>query len=126
METDTGEAIVARVAQARERLTEQIRKRIIGQGEVVDLLLIALMARGHVLLTGLPGLGKTRLVRSLAECLSLSFKRIQFTPDLMPADIFGTEVVDEDPATGKRAFRYVKGPVFTNFLLAVEINRTPP
>lgn len=92
----------------------------------MDLLLTSLLARGHCLLTGVPGLGKTLLVKTLAQTLSLNFKRIQFTPDLMPADIFGTEVVEEDPVTGKRHFRFVPGPVFTHLLLADEINRTPP
>lgn len=126
MQTESGEALVARVALVRERLLTQIRRRVIGQDETVELLLVALLAKGHVLLTGLPGLGKTLLVRTLAETLSLSFKRIQFTPDLMPADIVGTEIVEEDAATGKRAFRFVKGPVFAHVLLADEINRTPP
>ncbi len=111
---------------ARERLFTELRKVLVGQEEVLDLMLIALLARGHCLLTGVPGLGKTLLVKSLAQTLSLSFNRIQFTPDLMPADIFGTEVVEEDPASGKRHFRFVPGPVFTHLLLADEINRTPP
>jgi len=122
----TGESAVARVHEIRERLTAELRKAVVGQDEVIDQLIIAMFARGHALLTGVPGLGKTLLVRSLAESMSLNFKRIQFTPDLMPADIFGTEVVEEDPATGKRAFRFVKGPIFANVVLADEINRTPP
>lgn len=122
----TGEAAVAKVAAAAQALREQVRRRVIGQQEVIDLLLIALIAKGHVLLTGLPGLGKTLLVRTLAEGLALSFKRVQFTPDMMPADILGTEIVEEDAATGKRIFRYVKGPLFANLVLADEINRTPP
>jgi len=105
---------------------KELRKAVVGQDEVIEQLVIAMFARGHALLTGVPGLGKTLLVRSLAESMSLHFKRIQFTPDLMPADIFGTEVVEEDPATGKRAFRFVKGPIFANVVLADEINRTPP
>jgi MoxR-like ATPase len=117
---------IARIAEARERLFGELRKVLVGQEEVLDLMLISLLARGHCLLTGVPGLGKTLLVKTLAKTLSLGFKRIQFTPDLMPADIFGTEVVEEDPATGKRHFRFVPGPVFTHMLLADEINRTPP
>mgnify|MGYP006267523391 CR=1 FL=1 len=117
---------IDRIRMARERLFTELRKVLVGQEEVLDLMLIALLARGHCLLTGVPGLGKTLLVKSLAQTLSLSFNRIQFTPDLMPADIFGTEVVEEDPASGKRHFRFVPGPVFTHLLLADEINRTPP
>lgn len=117
---------IARIAEARDKLMSELKKVLIGQEEVIDLMFISLLARGHCLLTGVPGLGKTLLVKTLATTLSLDFKRIQFTPDLMPADIFGTEVVEEDPATGKRHFRFVAGPVFTNMLLADEINRTPP
>ncbi len=126
MQNGADEALVERVAAVRERLLGQIRQRVVGQGAVVELLMVALLARGHVLLTGLPGLGKTLLVRTMAESLSLQFKRIQFTPDLMPSDILGTEVVEEDRATGRRSFRYVPGPIFTQVLLADEINRTPP
>lgn len=122
----SGEAMVARVQQARERIFTELRKVIIGQEDIIEQMAISLFARGHVLLTGVPGLGKTLLVRSIAETFSLSFKRIQFTPDLMPADIFGTEVVEEDPVSGKRSFRFVKGPIFANIVLADEINRTPP
>lgn len=118
--------MIEKIAEARERLMKELRKVLIGQEEVLDLMLIGLLARGHCLLTGVPGLGKTLLVKTLAQSLSLSFNRIQFTPDLMPADVFGTEVVEEDVATGKRHFRFVPGPVFTHLLLADEINRTPP
>jgi len=121
-----GEVAVEKVAQARQLLINELSKKVVGQEAVLEQLVIAILARGHALLTGVPGLGKTLLVRSLAEAFSLSFKRIQFTPDLMPADICGTEVVEEDPATGKRSFRFVKGPIFANILLADEINRTPP
>jgi MoxR-like ATPase len=117
---------IERISGARERLFGELRKVLVGQEEVLELMLISLLARGHCLLTGVPGLGKTLLVKTLAQTLSLGFQRIQFTPDLMPADIFGTEVVEEDPATGKRHFRFVPGPVFTHMLLADEINRTPP
>lgn len=122
----SGEAIVARVGEARRKLFNELHKVIVGQDRVIELIIIAMMARGHALLTGVPGLGKTLLVKSIAETFSLSFKRIQFTPDLMPADVFGTEVVEEDPATGRRSFRFVQGPIFANIVLADEINRTPP
>jgi MoxR-like ATPase len=114
------------VRLARGRILSEIRKSIVGQDEVIEQIVIALLARGHCLLVGVPGLGKTLLVKSIAELFSLSFKRIQFTPDLMPADVVGTEVIEEDAATGKRHFRYVKGPIFANIVLADEINRTPP
>jgi MoxR-like ATPase len=104
----------------------EIGKRIIGQREVVDLLLISLFSGGHSLFVGVPGLAKTLLISTLAEVLDLAFKRIQFTPDLMPADITGTEVLIENRSTGERSFRFVRGPIFTNILLADEINRTPP
>ncbi len=117
---------LGRLNETRDRLMREIRKGIIGQDEVIEQLLITLLARGHCLLTGIPGLGKTLLVKTLAKCLSLGFKRIQFTPDLMPADVVGSEVVDEDPATGKKSFRFSAGPIFSNVVLADEINRTPP
>jgi len=109
-----------------KRMKEQLAKTIVGQANVVEQVLIAVFSRGHALLVGVPGLAKTLLVRTLSEVLDLGFKRVQFTPDLMPADITGTEVLDEDKATGSHFFRFVKGPVFTNMLLADEINRTPP
>lgn len=121
-----GEAIVARITAARDQITAELKKSIIGQEQVVEEIIIALLARGHCLMTGVPGLGKTLLVKSIAEIFSLSFKRIQFTPDLMPTDIYGAEVVDEDPTTGKHIFSFVRGPVFANIVLADEINRTPP
>ena len=108
------------------RSSREIEKRIIGQRRVVDQLLVALFARGHTLFVGVPGLAKTLLISTLAETLNLSFQRIQFTPDLMPADITGTEVLEEDHTTGRRVFRFIKGPVFANLVLADEINRTPP
>jgi len=111
---------------ARERILAELRKVIVGQDDVVDQLLIALFANGHVLLVGVPGLAKTLLVSSLARVLDLKFNRIQFTPDLMPSDITGTDILEEDQATGKRAMRFIQGPVFSNIVLADEINRTPP
>ncbi|MCC5838491.1 MAG: MoxR family ATPase [Opitutales bacterium] len=117
--------ILEKIASARERIFRELRKVVIGQEEIIEELITGLLARGHCLLTGVPGLGKTLLVKSVADTFSLSFKRIQFTPDLMPADIFGTEVVEEDRSTGGRVFRFVKGPIFANLVLADEINRTP-
>jgi len=117
---------VAEMARAHAEIIAEIEKRIIGQRKVVDHLLTALFARGHCLFVGVPGLAKTLLISTLAETLNLSFSRIQFTPDLMPADITGTEVLEEEHATGRRAFRFIKGPVFANLVLADEINRTPP
>jgi len=114
------------LATARQALIDQIGRRIIGQKEVVENLVAALLSGGHALLVGVPGLAKTLLVRTLADALDLSFSRIQFTPDLMPSDITGTELLEEDHATGRRVFKYVKGPVFANAVLADEINRAPP
>jgi MoxR-like ATPase len=114
------------LARAKQHILEQLRMRIVGQENAVDLLLIALFARGHGLLVGVPGLAKTSLVTSLAETLSLRSNRIQFTPDLMPSDITGTDVLEQDVTTGERRFRFLRGPIFTNILLADEINRTPP
>ena len=107
-------------------LRRQVARRIVGQTEIVDGILTAILAGGHALLIGVPGLAKTLMVQSVAEALRLSFNRVQFTPDLMPSDITGTEIIEEDLTTGKRAFRFVHGPVFANVLLADEINRTPP
>src|SRR2546421_29069 len=117
---------VAELAEAHAQIVAEIEKRIIGQRRVVDQLLVALFARGHTLFVGVPGLAKTLLISTLAETLNLSFQRIQFTPDLMPADITGTEILEEDHTTGKRVFRFLRGPVFANLVLADEINRTPP
>ena len=119
-------AAVEELAQARQMLLGEIEKRIVGQRSVVDHLLVALFARGHTLFVGVPGLAKTLLISTVAEALDLSFNRIQFTPDLMPSDITGTDVLEEDHTTGKRAFRFVPGPIFANLLLADEVNRTPP
>jgi MoxR-like ATPase len=125
MDTSTDIAAVAeRVAQGRERILAEIRKVIVGQDDVIDQVLMALFTGGHCLITGVPGLAKTLLIKTVAQILDLSFKRIQFTPDLMPADITGTEVLDED--AGHRSLRFVKGPIFAQILLADEINRTPP
>ncbi|HET7583708.1 MAG TPA: AAA family ATPase [Gemmatimonadaceae bacterium] len=118
--------LLERLAHAHRQLTERIGRRIVGQHEIVDNLVAALLAGGHVLLVGVPGLAKTLLVRTVAEALDLSFSRIQFTPDLMPSDITGTELLEEDHATGRRAFKYVRGPIFANVVLADEINRAPP
>jgi MoxR-like ATPase len=107
-------------------LKKEIQKVIVGQDEVLEEILVALLAGGHCLLEGVPGLAKTLMVRTMAQALHLSFRRIQFTPDLMPGDIIGTEILEDDPITGKRAFRFTKGPLFANILLADEINRTPP
>ncbi len=120
------EAGLATLAAAKQRLLTQLETRIVGQQEVIEQVLITLVAGGHCLLVGVPGLAKTLLVQSLAEALDLSFHRIQFTPDLMPSDITGTEVIQEDRATGERQFRFIPGPVFANVVLADEINRTPP
>jgi MoxR-like ATPase len=117
---------VRRLADAKRALQAEIEKRIVGQREVVEHLLVALFARGHCLFVGVPGLAKTLLISTVAEVLNLSFNRIQFTPDLMPSDITGTDVLEEDHTTGKRIFRFVPGPIFANLLLADEINRTPP
>jgi MoxR-like ATPase len=117
---------LARLAKAVSGLRRQVGQRIVGQDDVIDGVLTALLAGGHSLLIGVPGLAKTLLVSTIAEALDLSFNRVQFTPDLMPGDITGTELVEEDPATGRRGFRFVPGPVFANVLLADEINRTPP
>jgi MoxR-like ATPase len=114
------------LARARDRVAAEIGKRIVGQREVIDHLLISLFSSGHSLFVGVPGLAKTLLISTLAEVLDLSFKRVQFTPDLMPADITGTEILVQDKATGDRAFKFIPGPIFTNILLADEINRTPP
>jgi MoxR-like ATPase len=114
------------IAEARRAITLEIGKRIIGQETVVEHLLVALFARGHCLFVGVPGLAKTLLIQTLSDVLALGFGRIQFTPDLMPSDITGTDVLEEDRATGRRVFRFVKGPLFANVILADEVNRTPP
>jgi MoxR-like ATPase len=117
---------VEELAIARSLIVEQIEKRVVGQRDVVEHLLISLFSRGHCLFVGVPGLAKTLLISTLADVLNLSFNRIQFTPDLMPSDITGTDILEEDKATGHRAFRFVQGPLFANIILADEVNRTPP
>jgi len=117
---------VAKMRDAYDRLSEQIHKVIVGQDAVVDQILMAMFCRGHALVEGVPGLAKTLLISTIARTLSLGFSRVQFTPDLMPSDITGTEVIEEDKATGVRELRFVKGPIFANVILADEINRTPP
>jgi MoxR-like ATPase len=118
------EEVVARIVEGRQQIAHELRKVIVGQNEAVDEVLIALFTGGHCLLTGVPGLAKTLLIKTIAEILDLSFKRIQFTPDLMPADITGTDILEE--TGGARALRFVKGPIFAHIVLADEINRTPP
>lgn len=117
---------VEQLKEAHQRIKNEIGKVIIGQDKVIEQLLIALLSSGHCLLVGVPGLAKTLLISTLANILDLKFNRIQFTPDLMPSDITGTEIIEEDKLSGSRAFKYVKGPVFANVILADEINRTPP
>jgi MoxR-like ATPase len=123
---DTDLAAVERLHEAYRQITGELAKVIVGQKDVIEELLIALFARGHCLLVGVPGLAKTLMIRTLADSLSLQFNRIQFTPDLMPSDITGTEVIQEDRTTGHRELRFIRGPVFANVILADEINRTPP
>ena len=124
--TDDDVALLQQLSTARKDLADQVAHRIVGQRDVLDGILTAILAGGHALLVGVPGLAKTLIVSTVAEALDLAFRRIQFTPDLMPSDITGTEVMEEDRASGKRVFRFVKGPVFANVVLADEINRTPP
>ena len=114
------------LVSSKNRIKEEIRKVIVGQDSIIENLIITLLCRGHCLLIGVPGLAKTLMISSISKVFDLSFSRIQFTPDLMPSDIVGTEVMEENPKTGKRRFRFVKGPVFANIILADEINRTPP
>jgi MoxR-like ATPase len=117
---------IARFQQVQEEIVKQVRRVIVGQEEVLEQVLIALFVGGHCLITGMPGSAKTLLVRTIAQTLGLVFKRIQFTPDLMPSDITGTDIIEEDPTTGHRRWTFVPGPIFANVLLADEINRTPP
>ncbi|MBI3829864.1 MAG: MoxR family ATPase [Planctomycetes bacterium] len=119
-------ALAEKLVQARDRLKEEVHKIIVGQDEVIEQLLLAIFCRGHCLMVGVPGLAKTALVNTLGKALNLHFARIQFTPDLMPSDITGTDIIQEDPESGRRKTEFLKGPIFTNLLLADEINRTPP
>jgi len=118
--------LVDKLNKSKALLSEEIGKIIIGQKGIIDYLFVSLLCRGHILLEGVPGLAKTLLIKTLAEAMDLQFSRIQFTPDLMPSDITGTEIIEEDQTTGKRAFKFFKGPLFANIVLADEINRTPP
>jgi len=117
---------VEKLGEARQRIIEQLSRVIVGQHQVIEELLISLFSRGHCLLEGVPGLAKTLMISTLSRTLNLTFSRIQFTPDLMPADITGTEIIQEDRATGSRSYRFLEGPLFSNVILADEINRTPP
>jgi MoxR-like ATPase len=119
-------AVLERLATARQHILKEIRKVIVGQDEVIEQVLISLFVGGHSMITGVPGLAKTLLIKTIANALDLKFKRIQFTPDLMPSDITGTDVIEEDRSTGKRRFEFIRGPIFANIILADEINRTPP
>ena len=125
-ETQKDLAVLEELAKARQSFFSEVGKVVIGQQEILDHILIALLARGHSLIVGVPGLAKTLIIKTLSDVLDLSFKRIQFTPDLMPSDITGTELIDVDQNTGQRSFRFYKGPIFANIVLADEINRTPP
>jgi len=118
--------LVTELSDSIQKLKKEIAKVIVGQNKIIDDLIVSLLCKGHCLLVGVPGLAKTLLIKTLAEVLDLNFSRIQFTPDLMPGDITGTEIIDEDIVTKKRSFRFIKGPLFSNLILADEINRTPP
>src|ERR1700692_3670502 len=126
VETAELELKIRRFHVVRDRILEQVRKVIVGQDEVLEQILIALFVGGHCLITGLPGTAKTLMVRTIAKTLGLQFRRIQFTPDLMPGDITGTDIMEEDAGTGHRRWTFVPGPIFGNVVLADEINRTPP
>ena len=124
--TDDDVKAVAQLRKAREKLREEIARVVVGQDVVLDNLLAALLCRGHALMVGVPGLGKTLMAKTIASTLKMTFNRIQFTPDLMPSDIIGTDVIEEDPESGRRRLEFIQGPLFTHFLLADEINRAPP
>ena len=126
MTDQTDIKLLEKLSETKTRFFEEIGKSIIGQKDVLNHILIALLCKGHTLIVGVPGLAKTFMIKSMAELLDLNFNRIQFTPDLMPSDITGTEVIEQNRSTGKRVFRFFKGPVFGNIILADEINRTPP
>src|SRR5690349_19263741 len=126
LDSDVLRARIGRFREVERHIVEQVQRVIVGQEEVLEQVMIALFVGGHCLITGLPGTAKTLLVRTMAQTLGLIFKRIQFTPDLMPSDITGTDIIEEDPGTGHRTWTFVPGPIFSNLLLADEINRTPP
>src|SRR5437764_11253935 len=126
LEPEVLKSRIARFRQVHSEIVTQVRRVIVGQEEVLEQVLIGLFVGGHCLITGLPGTAKTLLVRTMAQTLGLVFKRIQFTPDLMPSDMTGTDIIEEDPTTGHRTWTFVQGPIFGNILLADEINRTPP
>jgi MoxR-like ATPase len=126
MPPDDDRQAVQRLSEAYRQILAELSKIVVGQKQVIEELLVAMFARGHCLLVGVPGLAKTLIIRTVADALALEFSRIQFTPDLMPADITGTEVMQEDKATGHREFRFIRGPIFGNVILADEVNRTPP
>src|SRR6266436_8562447 len=119
-------ALADKMNRGRQQIIDELKKRIIGQADVIELVLMTLFVGGNSLIVGVPGLAKTLLIATLARVLDLKFNRIQFTPDLMPSDITGTDILEEDQSTGKRAIRFIQGPVFANLVLADEINRTPP
>ena len=118
--------LIARLASARERLLEELSRTIVGQRTALEQVILAVLCRGHVLLEGVPGLAKTVLVQSLGRCLDCSSGRVSFTPDLVPSDITGADIIQEDPETGRRQFEFLPGPIFANLVLADEINRCPP
>jgi MoxR-like ATPase len=126
MTTEAGAAVLPRIKEAREAILRELRKRVIGEDEPIDQILIGMFAGGHLMIQGPPGTAKTLIIASIAKVMDLNFKRIQFTPDLMPSDISGTEILEEDQTTGHRTTKFVKGPVFCNLVMADEINRTPP
>src|SRR5919197_3599220 len=126
LEPDVLKGRIARFRDVESEIVRQVRRVIVGQEEVLEQVMISLFVGGHCLITGLPGTAKTLLVRTLAQTLGLVFKRIQFTPDLMPSDITGTDIIEEDPTNGRRTWTFVQGPIFGNILLADEINRPPP
>ncbi len=123
---DNSDKMITKLADAKKKIEEQIAQRVVGQQKVVELMLVSLLCNGHALLLGVPGVGKTLMASTLARVLDLEFQRIQFTPDLLPADITGTDVIEEAPDTGRRTRSFIRGPIFANFVLADEINRTPP
>src|SRR5262249_3022721 len=126
MDTSSDPALLAKLGEACQRIKSELGKVVVGQDDVKEQLLVALFARGHCIVTGVPGLAKTLLISTLAKTLGLSFNRIQFTPDMMPSDITGTEVLQQNVTTGQRELTFIRGPIFSNIILADEINRTPP